>query len=340
MEKIFEVSCAKAGIAEKSYGNIKVAMQPDGSWVTIPMAIARGVEDGPTLWVQAGTHGEEVGGSFSVTQLFHTIDPSQLRGNVIAVPVVNTPAWMAKNKLTPTDSKNMNRVYPGRLGGSLSEQIAYHLLKAIRLHADVVIDIHDGGWMMDEVPSVIIHVSDDCDLNKRQFEMARVTGLKYLWLETEALPGSSGDQVDLCTKLAELGIPTLTFEFGGSYNYPKNYERTVGPRVEAVLNLMKHLRMIDGQINKNQEQILVGHPLFHPVRHGGFAHNLVVPGDIVTKDQVIAEIKDIFNRIVIEKARCPINKAVIIATRAYPTIDAGECVAIIGPVMQEEELPF
>jgi predicted deacylase len=66
--------------------------RPDGSWVTIPVAIVNRAEDGPRLWLQAGCQGGEAAGAFCVTEIVNVLDPSKLRGAVIGIPVVNTPA--------------------------------------------------------------------------------------------------------------------------------------------------------------------------------------------------------------------------------------------------------
>jgi len=343
MKQDIHIGELSVGPAKKMYGYMQVSRRPDGSWVTIPVVIVNGAEDGPRLWLQAGCHGEEVAGTFCVTEIVNGLDPNKLRGAVIGIPVVNTPALMASNfstvgqRLTPGDFKNLNRVFPGDPNGSLSDQIADRLFTEIKKWADVLIDVHDGGWALNEAPLVIFPKTGNPEFNRKQRDLARSLLLDIVWVTTASLPGAGGALGDACFKAAELGIPSLMLELSGSYNYPEGYEYSVGGRVKGILNAMRFLEMIGGKVENGKKQKMIVDAWFRCVKHGGFLHYKVELGEIVTKGQVIAEVKDIFNREVVDTFVCPFENGLIAVRRSHPAVNPGDWVVNIGQVVEDEE---
>ncbi|HKV45296.1 MAG TPA: succinylglutamate desuccinylase/aspartoacylase family protein, partial [bacterium] len=108
------------------------------------VAIVSGAESGPTLWLQGAIHGNEIDSAVLVQKVIAAVDPGTLRGTLIAIPVVNTPAYTTCQRDMPQDGKDANRQFPGRPNGSYSEQLAYAIATSVEAHADFLIDVHSS----------------------------------------------------------------------------------------------------------------------------------------------------------------------------------------------------
>src|SRR5213593_1132498 len=115
------------------------------SGTRIPITIVRGTQPGPTLALIAGTHGSEVAPVVALERVRAALDPARLRGTVLIVHVANMPSFLKRTiYYSPVDGKNLNRVYPGKADGSVSERIAYQITREVIERADYVLDIHCG----------------------------------------------------------------------------------------------------------------------------------------------------------------------------------------------------
>src|SRR5579872_2519409 len=115
---------------EKKNGSFKITSRPDGSDISFSFTIINGQRKGPTLLVNAGTHGDEVESILGVVRYTQTLDPKELSGTVVTVPVLNSYAFEAWSRGNPLERYQFDlaRSYPGRPDGSLTEMIAYTFL--------------------------------------------------------------------------------------------------------------------------------------------------------------------------------------------------------------------
>jgi uncharacterized protein len=113
----------------------------------VPIIVYRGIEDGPILWLNGATHGDEPEGPFSIFKALAHIDPQKLRGTVVAVPVMNVQAFTAGMRGDPLDtfSHDMNRLYPGKADGYPTDRVAWAHWQAMKDNCDLQIAIHSGG---------------------------------------------------------------------------------------------------------------------------------------------------------------------------------------------------
>ncbi len=133
-----------------------------GGWANmmLPIAVvANGT--GRTALLLAGNHGDEYPGPIAILKLMRELQPEQVRGRVILMPALNLPAVRAATRLSPWDGKNLNRCFPGRPDGTLTEQIAHYLTTVLFPLSDLVIDIHTGGRSTDFYPCAHMHLVPD-----------------------------------------------------------------------------------------------------------------------------------------------------------------------------------
>jgi uncharacterized protein len=128
----------------KASGEIAVPAAQDEA-TTIPITIVNGAKEGPLLALVAGNHGYEYAPILALQRLRARLDPQQMSGAVILVHVANMPSFLRRTiYYSPVDGKNLNRVYPGRLEGTVSERIAYFITKEVIEPSDYLIDLHCG----------------------------------------------------------------------------------------------------------------------------------------------------------------------------------------------------
>ncbi len=145
------------------HGYLKLPYSHDASaWgaLMIPITqIKRGA--GPTVLLSGGNHGDEYEGPIALFDLANRLTAEQVTGRVIVVPAMNHPAFMAGRRTSPIDGGNMNRVFPGRPDGSITEKIADYFTRTLLPMADVVVDIHSGGKTLTFLPFACAHVLED-----------------------------------------------------------------------------------------------------------------------------------------------------------------------------------
>lgn len=115
-----------------------------GRPVCAPVLVARGAEDGPTLGITAAVHGDEVNGAAVVHRLFRKLEPTRLHGNVVAVPVVNIPAFHAHRRRTP-EGLDLNHHFPGRPDGNDIERYAFRVMQRMVSGLDMLVDLHTAS---------------------------------------------------------------------------------------------------------------------------------------------------------------------------------------------------
>jgi N-alpha-acetyl-L-2,4-diaminobutyrate deacetylase len=130
----------------------------DSAWgaIMIPITVARNGR-GPTALLTGANHGDEYEGPIALMDLAASIRTSDLTGRVIIVPAMNFPAFRAATRTSPIDRGNMNRIFPGRPDGSVTEKIADYFQRTLLPLADVVLDIHSGGKTLEFVPFCAAH---------------------------------------------------------------------------------------------------------------------------------------------------------------------------------------
>ena len=193
----------------------------------IPIAVVNG-GPGPTALLFGGNHGDEYEGPVALMKLARALEPTQLRGRVIIVPMLNSPAVAAGTRLSPIDGKNMNRAFPGRPDDTITGMIAHYVSSALFPMAELVVDIHSGGRSAHFLPSVNMpHVPDDEQLRK-MIAAGMAWGAPYVFIYRDVgglglLPGEAErlGKVTLGTEMgsaSQFGAELLAITEGGVWN--------------------------------------------------------------------------------------------------------------------------
>jgi predicted deacylase len=236
---------ANAGQAVSGY--LEIAPAGDAG-TRIPVSLVRGSADGPVLALIAGTHGYEYPGILALQRLRQFLDPRALRGTLILVHIANPPSFYGRTiYVSPADGKNLNRVFPGRPDGTLSERIAHTITTEVIVKADFLVDLHAGDGNEALRPYVYMPVTGDARLDAATRGMALAFGIDHIVIDSaRVVTGEATRFVDQ-TALAR-GIPAMTTETG---QLGQTDENTIALAERGIRNLMRHLGMLEGAATAN-----------------------------------------------------------------------------------------
>lgn len=221
----FEPNTFTAGTIRRSYLHA-------GDAVSLPLIVVSGVLAGKTLVVTAGVHGDEYEGVRSLLEICGELDPQKMTGRLIAVPVVNLPAFWRGTRTNPMDGQNLARIMPGKVDGTASEKIAYALAHSVLDHADFYLDLHSGGIAY-SMPSMVGFCSSDA----RSRAAAEAFGASSLWGHSHIAPGRT------ISYAASRSIPWLYTEARGA---GRIHPDDLSMMKTGIYNLLQHLGILPG----------------------------------------------------------------------------------------------
>lgn len=237
----FEIDQLPRG--EKQSLWLDIAPRADGGNWRLPLLTVIGAEEGPTLLVLAGVHGDEYEGIAAIPQVYRAIKPHDLRGRLLMAPICNMPAYEARQRASPIDGLNLARVFPGDADATITRQIAFWLSQKLLSQADFLIDLHTGGIAY-EIPTLIGYVHDDGELGQASQAAAAAFGAPVMW--GHPLPLPAGRSISAATAM---GIPSLYSEAPGGGRCDPD---VVACFRDGVINVMTHLGMINLEPRQRQ----------------------------------------------------------------------------------------
>jgi N-alpha-acetyl-L-2,4-diaminobutyrate deacetylase len=225
------------------HGHLRLPWSRDESaWgnLMIPISVIRGGE-GPTALLTGASHGDEYEGPVALVDLARRLTAAEVRGRVIVVPFMNYPAFRAGRRLSPIDGGNMNRLFPGRPDGTVTEKIADFFQRTLLPMADVVLDFHSGGRTLDFVPFAASHLLADKD------QEARCAAARDAFAAPYAMTMLEIDAAGMYDSAAEaLGKVFVTTELGGGGTATA---RSVAIAARGARNFLKHAGILQGELD-------------------------------------------------------------------------------------------
>jgi len=283
----------------------------------IPFIIIQGENPGPTLWIQGCIDGDEPSAAWTVISLARRVDPKELSGRLILIPVLSVDTFRARSQISLVDGLRLRSSFPGDPNNFRTMQIADAINKEFLKVADYLIDIHSGTSIM-----FVTEFASFCEglmASEKSEELALATGSPIV---VKASIRSEQDRSMMFINACESGIPAIMITKGGHRRIePKFFE----PLIEQCTNAMRYLGMIPGEaVPIDRSKLLTG--IFYSYcTRGGFIFYEVGPGDWLVKDQVVARIYDVFGNEV-EIVKCPHKRAILLET-ATGVLNSGELIA-------------
>ncbi|WP_247729930.1 succinylglutamate desuccinylase/aspartoacylase family protein [Halovivax limisalsi] len=306
---------------------------PDGSseWVTVPIATDADMSEldlrvrvitngeGPTIWLQGGLHGSEHVGARALRDVLLDIDPADVSGTIVGVPVANPTAFANKQRLTGVDGRDVNRSFPGSQNGYFSEMLADRLYSLALEHADYFADFHNGGNEY-EVAGFCIFSETGDDLEEESVAMCRAADLPYAVGVSSEFGGSMG------TELIDEGIPSAVVEAGGlGHISPEYYEMNV----HAIENIAKEVGVLNGEPTTDGEFSVHSGSDWHHASAGGFFEPNVDCNDEVSEGDELARITNVEGEVV--ETFVAQYDGILVCMRSYPMVRPGDWALQLTP---------
>lgn len=359
MPETIRVGSASVKPGERAFGYLTVGQLAAGTEVRIPYQVLNGAGDGPKLCLESTQHGWEPMGAEIIRRAMLRVEPRALRGTVLCLPLANPfsvefggTVESSGMRVNPADVLDLNRVWPGkRINGWLTEQMAYVLWNEVIKQCDYIVDMHDGTGACDELPVAFPHafpldtaaigggIADGiggdsssagtelstaamAEMNEKIRALAIAFGSPVIWWRQQPI-----NPAMLSGQCALNGIVPLVVEAGGACAI----DDTIDQGVECLLNILKYLGMIEGELVLPPQQIMVDNYVVYRSLEGGFY--LQEPGISlgleVKRGQPIGRVIDPLTSEVRETCTAPVN-GLIISRRVRMPINPGGYIAHIA----------
>lgn len=213
----------------------------DSAWgsVMIPITvIANG--DGPTALLTGANHGDEYEGPIALQSLANTLKPEEITGRVIVLPMMNMPAFAAGTRCSPIDGANMNRSFPGKPDGTVTQKICDYIATQLVPQADIVLDFHSGGRTLDFLPFAAAHI-----LEGKQQEAACMAAMQAFNAPYSVRMLEIDNVGMFDTEVEAQGKVFVTTELGGAGTATA---RTAAIAHKGVRNLLIHAQILSGDL--------------------------------------------------------------------------------------------
>jgi N-alpha-acetyl-L-2,4-diaminobutyrate deacetylase len=299
----------------------------DSAWgsVMIPVAVIRN-GGGQTALLTGGNHGDEYEGPIALFDLARALDPGEVSGTVIIVPAMNYPAFRAGTRTSPIDRGNLNRSFPGRPDGTVTEKIADYFQRELLPRADLVLDFHSGGKTLDFLPFCAAHILPDKTQETKAFAAVEAFSAPYSVKMLEI------DAIGMYDSAAEeMGKIFVTTELGGGGTARAE---TVGVAKRGVMNVLRHVGILAGRVDRQPTQWLhmPSEDCFTFAEEDGLLEPVIDLGDPVQEGDALARISPT-GRTGLQVRTIHSRMSGILTARHFPgLIKSGDCVAVISVI--------
>jgi predicted deacylase len=322
----FAVGTAAAAPGQKAFGTIEVPAGSDAA-ASIPVAVVRGASPGPVLALVAGLHVTEYASIIALEKLIQSLEPSQLSGTVVILPLVNLPSFEQKvAHVNPVDGKSMNRFYPGNPDGSQTERVSWAITRQVVERCDYLVDYHGGDLDESLRPYAYWPKTGDATHDSATRDMALAFGLDHIivWSDRPSDPTASRY---LDNTANTRGKPAIAVEagFAGTVR-PEDVQRLV----DGTLSLMRHLKMLAGAPTPVEHPVWIARVDTVESPEAGIFYPLVERGTYVAQGTSLGYVTDYFGR-TIHEATAP-AAGVILYICSVPSMKKAGTVASIGEV--------
>ena len=319
----FEIAGKRVAAGTSGVVDLPVSILPDHTPVHMSVKVHHGKRPGPTMFVSAAVHGDEVIGVEIVRRLLRAPQLSSLRGTLLVVPVVNSFGFLNRSRYLP-DRRDLNRCFPGTPSGSLGSRLAHLFLHEIVMRCDFGIDLHSAAIHRTNLPQCRITPGD-----KITAKMARDFGAPVI-LNSPLRDGS------LRGEAAARGTPVLLYEAGEGLRFD---EFAVRAGVAGILRVLRAQDMLPAKgIARGKSESLIckgSHWLRAPA--GGLLRTFRDTGEVVEKGDVLAAISDPFGHVEVE-LKAP-HGGILIGRAILPVVNEGDAIfhlAELGPRADED----
>lgn len=308
MRRSFEIGGVSVSTGTRQTVDIPVSVLSDHTPVTLSAHVIHGRRSGPTMFVTAGIHGDEVIGAEIVRRLLAIKGLEKLKGTLIAVPIVNAFGFLNQSRYLP-DRRDLNRCFPGSPKGSLAARLADLLMREVVGRCEVGIDLHSAAIHRTNMPQIRISSGDD-----EAERLARVFGAPVV-LQSAQRDGS------LRAAAKEHGVRVLLYEAGEGLRFD---ELAVRAGVAGILRVLHDLGMIGarGVRKARGKPMLLKTSRWVRAPMGGLLRVFRDTGDVVSRGDVLAAVSDPFGES--EREVTASVNGIVVGRAVMPIVNEGD----------------
>jgi len=304
----FDIGTAKVPAGTRATIDLPVSVLSDHTPVTLSVHVIHGRRPGPTLFVSAAIHGDEVIGVEIARRLLRSSSLGVVRGTLLVVPIVNAFGFINHSRYLP-DRRDLNRSFPGSESGSLAARLGNLFMKEIVLRSDMGIDLHSAAIHRINMPQIRVS-----PLKSETMELANAFGAPVI-IHANLRPGS------LRKAAQDHDIDVLLYEAGEGLRFD---ELSARAGVAGILRVMKAMGMISGRG--------VSKPRVKPVHTtssswlrapaGGLLRVFKATSEHVREGDVLGVVSDPFGEVETE-VRCQTG-GIIVGRTNLPIVNEGD----------------
>src|SRR5580704_258281 len=322
----FTVGTATAASGQKATGYLQVPAGVDAA-TDIPVIVVNGAKPGPVLALVSGAHGTEYASIIALEKLIAAIDPAELSGTVVLLPLVNIPSFLQKvPHVNPIDKKSMNRYYPGKIDGTQTDRVLYVVTKEVVDRCDYLIDYHGGDLDESLRPYAYWGPTGKAEQDRLSKEMVLAFGLDHIIIWHER-PTDLAASRYLDNTASLRGKPSIVVEAGHAGTTETD---DIALLVNGTLSTMRALKMLPGEPHPIESPVWLDKIVDVESDLEGIFYPLVKRGTYVQEGMKIGYVTDYFGKTIFE-ARAPVA-GVILHLNAVPSLKKGDNIANIGVV--------
>jgi len=338
----FTVGTASAAPGQKSTGYLEVPAGADAA-TNIPVVVINGAKPGPVLALVSGAHGTEYVSIIAIEKLIAAIEPAQLSGTVILIPLINIQSFEQKvPHVNPIDRKSMNRFYPGKLDGTQTERASYLITREVVDRCDYLIDYHGGDLDESLRPYAYWGPTGKAEQDRISKQMVFAFGLDHIIIWSER-PTDTAATRYLDNTASVRGKASIVVEAGHAGTVESD---DLALLVNGTFSTMRALKMLPGDPHPIENPVwlekIIDIIAFTPEAgftasavndtsiHSGIWYPLVKRGTYVSAGMKLGTVTDFFGNIIAEP-RSPVS-GVILHVNAVPSLKSGDNIANIGVV--------
>ena len=334
--KPFEIGDSTISSGKSWQGSLKIPRGNKNIDSFIPITVHHGINSGPVLSLIAGIHGSEYAPILAMQDLAPLIDPTELSGTLIIVHIANMPAFSGRTVyFGPNDLKNLNRSFPGKADGTITERIAHTLTEEVIKRSDYLVDIHSGDGNESLRPSYSAYYAEAGgeEVVNQSKRIAVAFGL-----ETIVQFAGSYDSIEKAiytsAQAVTLGIPSIDIESG---ELASSDSKFIKPIINGSINIMRELKMIEGEPDLPVNPSFISNRTRIYSDHNGifYADSKVQTGDYVSRGTELGIIKD-FHGNDLEIISAPAS-GILLILFGTPPVNKGDNIVVIGKVPESKK---
>lgn len=330
MRKDFEIGGEKIEPGQRRLVDLPVSRLSNHTPVTLPVHVLHGLRPGPSMFISAAIHGDELNGVEIIRRVLRTIQPGNINGTLLCVPVVNAYGFIGRSRYLP-DRRDLNRSFPGSPGGSLASRLAHLFISQVVRRCQIGIDLHTAAVHRVNLPQI----RSSFDGRPAARDLATAFGVQVA-VESPERPGS------LRRAAREAGVEVLVYEGGEGLRLD---EFAIKAGVDGIAGVMVHVGMLElpdgvdpaAAFPDRRPPMFANASKWVRAPEGGVFRTTKRIGDAVSEGEVIGAVANPYddNEVKVKSPR----RGIIIGRTTLPVVNMGDALFHIAWSQEHERRP-